>query len=209
MERLDKVNQAGLFLRIRCLEPPKYMERYFLLSAAPVLMGVKPSALICFRHCCKDAWRDQEKHVFERTGLCVKELYQNKKTFGLLVYDEALLNERLKIAEAKKLLCRYGYKGESNLSELLEHLKGRFDGAQFPHEIGVFLGYPPEDVDAFIRNRGKDYLCCRYWKVYHDEQNARKTFGFIDQARGCAIDLITRQTPVWEAAKILAGTQTG
>ena len=28
-------------------------------------------------------------------------------------------------------------------------------GGEFPHEIGLFLGYPPEDVRGFIDNRAK------------------------------------------------------
>ena len=36
----------------------------------------------------------------------------------------------------------------------------------FPHEIGVFLGYPPEDVKAFIKQNGKGAVLCGYWKVY-------------------------------------------
>ncbi|MEA5058764.1 hypothetical protein SDC9_85324 [bioreactor metagenome] len=161
MERLNEESVDAFRKGIRCLNHREQLERYFLLSAAPVLMGIKPSTLICIQHCCKDVWKEQEKHVSERTGLCVKELYQTKTASGLLIYDESLLHERIRNLSGKELLQRYGYPTESALADLLEHLKGRFGGAQFPHEIGVFLGYPPEDVDAFIRNSGKDYLCCR------------------------------------------------
>ena len=37
---------------------------------------------------------------------------------------------------------------------------------EFPHEIGVFLGYPLADVIGFIENRGKNFTACGYWKVY-------------------------------------------
>ena len=46
----------------------------------------------------------------------------------------------------------------------------------FPHEIGLFLGYPIDDVISFIENKGKNFKCCGCWKVYHDEDNAKKTF---------------------------------
>lgn len=36
----------------------------------------------------------------------------------------------------------------------------------FPHEMGLLLGYPPEDVKGFIHNQGKNYLYSGYWKVY-------------------------------------------
>lgn len=46
-------------------------------------------------------------------------------------------------------------------------------GETFPHEIGLFLGYPPADVAAFIRNRGKNYAALGLWKSYVDPDHAR------------------------------------
>lgn len=46
----------------------------------------------------------------------------------------------------------------------------------FPHEIGLFLSYPIEDVLGFIENRGKNYILNGYWKVYGNEEEARKSF---------------------------------
>lgn len=36
----------------------------------------------------------------------------------------------------------------------------------FPHEIGLFLGYPVEDVKGFIENKGENCVKCGAWKVY-------------------------------------------
>ena len=36
--------------------------------------------------------------------------------------------------------------------------------ADFPHEIGVFLGYPLTDVVGFIENQGRNFTCCGCWK---------------------------------------------
>ena len=47
---------------------------------------------------------------------------------------------------------------------------------EFPHEIGLFLGYPPEDVKGFIDNRAEGYKCIGCWKVYGDEENAKRKF---------------------------------
>ena len=46
----------------------------------------------------------------------------------------------------------------------------------FPHEIGVFLGYPLHDVIGFIENRGQNYSCCGHWKCYGDADRAQRTF---------------------------------
>ena len=48
--------------------------------------------------------------------------------------------------------------------------------AEFPHEVGLFLGYPPEDVDGFIRNKARGAKCVGTWKVYGDADAAKKKF---------------------------------
>lgn len=50
------------------------------------------------------------------------------------------------------------------------------DSEEYPHEIGLFLGYPPEDVRGFIEHRAADCKCVGCWKVYGDAETARKTF---------------------------------
>ena len=47
---------------------------------------------------------------------------------------------------------------------------------EFPHEVGLFLSYPPEDVKGFIDNHAANFKCAGVWKVYGDEQRARQTF---------------------------------
>lgn len=46
----------------------------------------------------------------------------------------------------------------------------------FPHEIGLFLGYPPEDVKGFMEEGSRKCKCVGTWRVYGDERKARKTF---------------------------------
>ena len=46
----------------------------------------------------------------------------------------------------------------------------------FPHEVGLFLGYPYDDVMAFIEHEGRDYLCCGCWKVYSHREQAEACF---------------------------------
>ena len=55
-------------------------------------------------------------------------------------------------------------------------LKKRLAEDDFPHEIGVFLGYPLGDVVGFIENRGLNCKCVGCWKVYCNEHEAVKTF---------------------------------
>lgn len=50
------------------------------------------------------------------------------------------------------------------------------ENKDFPHEIGLFLGYPPLDVEGFINNRKDELKCTGYFKVYSDKAKALKLF---------------------------------
>lgn len=43
---------------------------------------------------------------------------------------------------------------------------------EFPHEIGIFLGYPLEDVVQFEKQNGKGFCYSGYWKVYKNKNRA-------------------------------------
>jgi hypothetical protein len=84
-----------------------------------------------------------------------------------------------------------GYQEAVSLEEKLSLLKSRFAFA-CPHEVGIFLGFPVEDVKGFIDNKGKNYLLARYWKVYLNRQRAELLFKIYDQARVDAARAVIR-----------------
>ena len=64
-----------------------------------------------------------------------------------------------------------GYRIEDTLQEKLNFLRMRMQiRKSFPHEIGLFLGYPAEDVAGFISHKGHDFCYSGYWKVYVHER---------------------------------------
>ena len=70
-----------------------------------------------------------------------------------------------------------GYSEKFSVEECLDRLSERIGtSADFPHEVGIFLGYPTEDVVGFIENKGENFKLCGCWKVYGDEEAAKKTF---------------------------------
>ena len=94
----------------------------------------------------------------------------------IFLYRPADLSAALKDPEAKEILKLCGYR-KGSLSCLLAQLIGRMKhNASFPHEIGLFLGYPPADVRGFIKSPSVGVKCAGYWKVYQNEESARNTF---------------------------------
>jgi hypothetical protein len=80
-------------------------------------------------------------------------------------------------------------------------LSARFETEKCPHEIGLFLGYPPEDVDGFIRHKGADYALCGGWKVYGDVEYARRTWREWESVRERMARLLVSGVSCRTAAK--------
>lgn len=94
----------------------------------------------------------------------------------LYIYRPGMLKNDLTVEEAAGILDEYGYSLD-NPEKCIVRLRGRLgENREFPHEIGLFLGYPPEDVRGFIENRAGGYKCVGCWKVYGDEEGAKKKF---------------------------------
>ena len=88
------------------------------------------------------------------------------------LYRPSRLKKDLEDQAAIKILQDHGYSCYGKcLPKLIERIRA---SEEFPHEIGLFLGYPPEDVQGFLDHR--PCKCSGCWKVYGDENKAKKTF---------------------------------
>ncbi len=93
----------------------------------------------------------------------------------LYVYRPVKLQAILSDPLVQQFLRELGYANfseEAVLAQLMLHLKE----SDFPHEIGVLLGYPLEDIRGFIKHKGKNDLLSGLWKVYHNVEEAKRTF---------------------------------
>lgn len=170
--------------------------------SAPVLAGIKTANLIS----CRKEWYPnlpQMLEIYQRAfvsrGICFRILCSCDYRFLLLVYRPNRLLKDLGTKEARALLKRYDYPMHKGLDALLAHLSKRTaDRKDFPHEIGLFLGYPVEDVRGFIEQRGKDCKLSGYWKVYGDVQAARRLFRQYDRCRDTARGYIERGMTILE-----------
>ncbi len=85
------------------------------------------------------------------------------------------------------LLHEIGYT-DTNLKQVLPVFRAHYqqylrEKKVFPHEMGLLLGYPPEDVKGFIRNQGKNYLYSGYWKVYDRPHEKIRLFKKYEHSR--------------------------
>lgn len=162
------------------------LEKALAFHCAPALCGLKPANLICCPH---GQYRDLERQIealdeqLNPERIHLRLLCRCEKRTLLLVYRQDLLERHLAQEKVSEFLRRHGYPG-GGLEDVLHCFEHRLaqDG-DFPHEAGVLLGYPLADVEGFLKNKGKNCKLCGYWKVYSDEEQARKLFSSFTRCR--------------------------
>lgn len=182
---MDAALKLKLVERVNCLEGREFLLGIISLGAAPTIKDRKPSSLLTFTISRKDLlsnWLFHKQEVCETLNLDHLELKNREKSTTVLFYKRALLEKHVAGERNRAFLCKAGYPVASSLEQKLHLLKEKF-GCSCPHEIGIFLGIPVEDVEGFIRHRGKNPLLCGYWKVYHHRERAETLFYMYDQAK--------------------------
>ena len=161
-------------------------ERNLIESCSPTLAGIKTANLVNVKYESREqAMEDirEMNRVFRKKGIRVVPLKFGRERTLLYIYRPAYLERDMKDADAEKLLTSLSYPcGSSGMC--VAHLAERFKTSdEFPHEIGVFLGYPSEDVLGFIRHKDTGCKLVGTWKVYGDVEKAKKKFAQFQKCR--------------------------
>ena len=170
---------------------------------APTLAGMKTGSIFSCPY-------DSERELFSQVqdldrrlsprGLRALLLRWRRGKALLYVFRPAMLRRDLRGDAAQRLLCERGYAGmgcEACLTRLIRQL---WQSEDFPHEIGLFLSYPPEDVRGFMEDRARGYKLIGYWKVYGDVEQARRTFERYKKCTDCLCRSLKAGTPLAELA---------
>ena len=91
----------------------------------------------------------------------------------IFVYDKSLLEKVCSKKKNQEYLKTKDYEVEKGFNSILSELLFRLAHENsFPHETGLFLGYPLEDVIGFETQNAKNCVFSGFWKVYGDKQAA-------------------------------------
>ena len=153
-------------------------EEFVIDCGAPTLAGLKTGNLFTCPYEDKKVITAELRalnKVLVPKGLRIIPLRYSEERVLLYLYRIKDLKKDLSREEAAKILHEIGYKSCAP-DQCMVRLIGRLRAhAGFPHEIGLFLSYPPEDVRGFMN----DHAHCKYigaWKVYGDVDRAKQTF---------------------------------
>lgn len=155
------------------------IEHALIEHCSPTLAGLKAGSLFSFL---APASSSLEKDIgavnalLSKKGLTLQLVKPLPARALCYLYRAAHLERMLVDPENAAFLRSQGYESldvQGALSTLCTRLCVR---EEFPHEIGLFLGYPLGDVIGFMEHKGKNCLCCGCWKAYTDACAAKRQF---------------------------------
>lgn len=172
------------------------------LQCAPFITGIKISNLLIV------ATEDEEavRAILKRTGIIHYRLLRQEDKTTFLLFRKSQLAYHLQDPDVQRILKANGYR-DLSLGGILRTFQYRYvthmnQGEGFPHEIGLLLGYPVEDVLGFMENSGKDYLYSGYWKVYKDVEEKKRLFEEYEKAKERLIILLSKGYGIREIVEL-------
>lgn len=175
----------------RFSDPLDCLTAHLMLECSEVLAGVKPANLISLvnrtRPCGRNLYglwqRHHEELAARLDGLGFIVLQTRERALLLLCYNHDHLEHYLSHGGIRTLLHKAGYAADASCASLLGELCRRIGAnGSFPHEIGLFIGYPAKDVAAFMGLVNLPFTCQGPWKIYG---NPEQSLGLAEQHRCC------------------------
>lgn len=163
------------------------VEMLLALHCAPIISGIKISNLVVLT-------REQSMVLcrnIRSSGLAVWFLNYEEASNPVLIFRRNEMQQFLLQPDIEGALRQFGYSDVRLIPVLLQlsaHMREYKNGErEFPHELGILLGYPLEDVLGFMENDGENYTYCGYWKVYGDIEKAKQVFHTYNEVRNLAV----------------------
>ena len=154
-------------------------EEMIICYCSPTLAGIKTGNLFS---CSYENKKQLTKEIGQLNkklvpkGLCTLPLRMQDGRALIYFYRPNALVRDFANQQTREILKENDYSPEEVnqcIIQLIQRLKAN---KAFPHEIGLFLSYPPEDVMGFINNKARNHKCTGCWKVYGDENTAKAIF---------------------------------
>lgn len=169
----------------------KSVETQIALQCAPLISGLKMSNLLIV------STEDETlvRMILRKSGISFYRLLKSGEKVTFLLFRREWLEAYLQQKEVRAVFVAEGYQ-DYILGNVFRTFQERYKrymngGDCFPHEMGLLLGYPVEDVQGFMENEGKNFLYSGYWKVYADVQEKIKLFQKFETAKETVIQLLS------------------
>ena len=187
------MKQIEFYKSLSKMEERECIEKFLIYNASLVISGVKPSATITIKKGNEnlyDKWIKYGISFLKEIDIQYINLRECSNALIILIYSEGKLSNYIFKEENKRFLRQLGYSEENDMREYLEILKRRYKEFNCPHELGIFLGFPLNDVKDFMNCKDKKCLSCGYWLVYNNLQEAQEIFSKYDKVKAHTVNYI-------------------
>ena len=171
------------------------IEKFLIYNASLVISGVKPSATITIKKDKEnlyDKWIKYGIDFLEAIDIQYIDLRECSNALIILIYNKTQLSNYIFRKDNKKFLMQLGYSNKEDINNYLYMLKNRYKEFNCPHELGICLGFPLNDVMDFMNCKNKKCLSCGYWLVYNNLQEAKETFSRYDKVKEHTVNYILK-----------------
>ncbi|WP_084804279.1 DUF3793 family protein [Halonatronum saccharophilum] len=161
-----------------------------LKNVGATIMGVKPSELRSIKVHNGDinVWEDCKKSITSYAEMEIVELNEDWFRKKVFIYHKSALDKELRELENLNFLKEIGYPQNYSLGLYVHVLVTKLRSyelgkGEFPHEIGLFFGYPLKDVLGFMGYSDLEFTCCEEWRIYGDKSPSLMRKSSFDKAR--------------------------
>lgn len=162
------------------------IEKYLIEHCSPTLASLKTANLFSVpleREENADVQIGEWSRTLAPKGIELMVIRRSETAALVYVFRRSMLKRELEKPGVAEFLREYGYSCTDTYAAL-ERLSDRLScRADFPHEIGIFLGYPLSDVKSFIKYGGRNCKCSGCWQAYGNVEDAVKTFRRFEKCR--------------------------
>jgi hypothetical protein len=161
-------------------------DAFLVEHCAPTFAGLKTGNLFRISYADIEVFREELRElngILKRKGLRAVPVRMTAEFALVYLYRPDFLKRDLGCEEAARLLTSLGYEPQSVNRSVAFLARMMREKEVFPHEVGLFLGYPPEDVLGFMKSSREGVKCVGCWKVYGDETKARAAFWRFQRCR--------------------------
>ena len=150
------------------------LDKMIIRYCAPALCGIKASSMFFIKNqnFQESIFQQWKKMLFER-GFMSFAIPLSESSTGILISNVCWVRKILEDPFVQAYLSEKDYHC-NGLFEFVDEFSNRVNSCQgFPHEIGVILGYPIEDVIEFENHQGRNCKYCGIWKSYSNTDDAK------------------------------------
>lgn len=198
----------------RFTNPLDCLTAHLMLECSETLAGIKPASLVSLvnrqRSCGRNLYHLWQEHHDQLPAslplLRFAVLQKSERAVLLFCYHPEQLETHLAHSGIRVLLGKAGYDTTRDSAGLLDELSRRIESrASFPHEIGLFIGYPAKDVAAFMGMVKLPFTCQGPWKIFGNPEKSLCLAGSFRRTRTMMGSLLEQCASPGECLDVVRG----